>query len=267
MNRVFCLCPLYLYYIKIQEGNIVIALIIIGVIGIVVIVAAGAVIHAVASVKSVVDPIIELTGNADLDDYIVEEGPKSVNAMTSIYLPRIEQDFPEFNYFEFRTKAENMIKSAFLAIEEGNITKLINASDELTRQVGNRIEYNSINHIREYFKDIEIHRTEIKNYKKKDGTCVITLQSSVGYTYYALDSNNETVKGDRDHTSQTRYDTDIIYIQDITKVEHGETLISNNCPNCGAPITGLGNKTCPYCGSGIKEINVKTWAINRLTEC
>ena len=29
-----------------------------------------------------------------------------------------------------------------------------------------------------------------------------------------------------------------------------------NCPNCGAPITGV---ECPYCGSVVTEFNIKVW--------
>ena len=66
---------------------------------------------------------------------------------------------------------------------------------------------------------------------------------------------------------QTRYDIDLMYVQDAEKIAEGDTLLSNNCPNCGAPIKTLGVKTCPYCGSTVAEINVRTWSINRLTEC
>lgn len=243
------------------------ALITLGIIGIIIIVAAGAVLYVVNRIKNVLNPIIEITGNPEIEQFIEEVGPKSVNAMTSIYLPRIEKDFPEFNYFEFKIKAENMIKSALSAIENSDIERLQNASKDLTEQVNARILNNKLNHQRESFRNIEIHRTEIKNYRNNAGTCIITLQSSVGYTYFATNEYGEVIKGDSEHTTQTRYDTELLYIQDIMQINQDETLLSNNCPNCGAPIIGLGNKVCPYCGSGIKEINIKVWSINKLTEC
>jgi len=240
----------------------------IGVVGIIVIAAACVVLYAVNRVKSFVDPILDLAGEQSIDTELeLQTTPKSVNAMTSVYLPRIEKDFPDFNYFEFKTKAENMIRSAFMAIENDDITQLYAASKDLTEQVSNRISYNNDNRLIESFKDIEIHRTEIKNYKKEAGTCIITLQSSVGYVYSMRDYNGNVLKGDEDKTKQTRYDTELLYIQDISKTENGETLISNNCPNCGAPIKGLGYKSCPYCGSNVVDINVRTWSINKLTEC
>ena len=41
---------------------------------------------------------------------------------------------------------------------------------------------------------------------------------------------------------------------------------SRTCPNCGAPVTRLGSKFCEYCGSGLREISVRVWSINKITE-
>lgn len=237
--------------------------------GIIIIAAAIAVITVIAKVKRAIAPIATLANNYDFDkqELEIQTTPKSVNAMTSVYLPRIEKDFPEFSYSEFKVKAENMMKSAFNAISTEDITRLINASGDLTAQINNRIESNRLNHLDENYSDIQIHRTEIKNYSKASGNCVITLQSSVGYIHSVTDYHGNVIKGDRDNMFQTRYDIDLMYIQDVEKLEQGDTLLSNNCPNCGAPIKTLGVKTCPYCGSGVAEINVRTWSINRLTEC
>lgn len=235
--------------------------------GIVIIAAAIAVLIVINKVKSIVSPIIQLAGNMDDIDRELQTTPKSVSAMTSVYLPRIEKDFPEFSYGEFKVRAENMMKSAFNAISTGDISKLVNASSDLKTQINNRIGSNQVNRLDEKFSEIDIHRTEIKNYVKNAGNCVITLQSSVGYIHHVTDSKGQVIKGSKTDKFQTRYDIDLMYIQDILKTENGEHFTSNNCPNCGAPIKGLGTKACPYCGSGVEEINIRTWHITRLTEC
>ena len=237
--------------------------------GVIIIAAAIVILVVIAKVKRALDPIATLVNTCDFEqqELEIQTTPKSVNAMTSVYLPRIERDFPEFSYSEFKVKAENMMKSAFNAISTEDITRLINASGDLTAQINNRIESNRLNHLDENYSDIKIHRTEIKNYSKTSGNCVITLQSSVGYIHSVTDSHGNIVKGDKDNMFQTRYDIDLMYVQDAEKIADGDTLLSNNCPNCGAPIKTLGVKTCPYCGSAVAEINVRTWSINRLTEC
>lgn len=234
--------------------------------GIIVIVAAGAILTVVARIRSTLAPIVKLADNFEEQEREMEVTPKSVNAMTSVYLPRIEKDFPEFNYFEFKAKAENMMKSAFNAISTEDISCLKNASPDLTAQVNNDIQSNRNNQLRESFRDIDIHRTEIKNYKKDSGSCVITLQTSVGYIHYITKTNGELVEGSKDRMFQTRYDIDLMYIQDVSKAEAGGKFVSNNCPNCGAPITTLGEKHCPYCGSAVMGINIRTWMINKITE-
>ena len=237
--------------------------------GIVIIVAAVFVVNAVKKVKTVVDPILQVAKHVDFEkqELEMEMTPKSVSAMTSVYLPRIGKDFPEFSYSEFKAKAENMMKSAFVAISTEDISKLVNASSDLTAQVNNIISSNRANHFKETYKDIEIHQTEIRNYVKNAGNCVITLQSSVGYIHAVTTTDGKVVKGNPDRRFQTRYDIDLMYIQDVSKVAEGERFTSNNCPNCGAPIKTLGVKMCPYCGTGVENINIRSWSINRLTEC
>lgn len=239
------------------------------IVGVVVIGVVGTALYVFFKVKSELVPIIKHAKNIDFDEQEKEYQvtPKSVNAMTSVYLPRIQQDFPDFNYYEFKAKAENMIKSAFSAVSNDDINKLINASSDLKAQIGNVIDYNRSEGLNESYKDVNIHRTEIKNYVKRSGTCVITLQSSVEYIHAVKNLSGNIVKGDDEHLFQTRYDTDLMYIQDVTKVEDGESSVANNCPNCGAPLQMLGVKHCPYCGSGVEVLNIKTWSINKLTEC
>lgn len=247
-------------------------LIVVIIAGLVIIVAAAAVINVIAKVRNAIAPIAklaELAGGLDREqlEYEIDTTPKSVNGMTSIYLPKIQNDFPEFNYYEFRTRVENMMKSAFNAITTADVTRLLNASDDLTKQVNNIISTNRANNLSETYSDIEIHRTEIKNYRKTEGSCIITLQSSVGYIHFVTDKTGKVTKGDRDRTKQTRYDVDLVYIQDPDKLSEGGTLLSNNCPNCGAPVKTVGIKTCPYCGSHVEGINVRSWAISSLKEC
>ena len=39
-----------------------------------------------------------------------------------------------------------------------------------------------------------------------------------------------------------------------------------NCPNCGAPLRGVGQRVCVYCGSGTEDIVKRTWVINNIAE-
>lgn len=189
--------------------------------------------------------------------------PKSVASMTKIYLPHIQRDFPEFSYQQFKAKVENMLKSAFIAITNENPDRLVNASDELKKSVKLIIDSNKEQGKKEVYEDITIYQTEITKYTKIAGTCVITLQSAVGHLHYVT-KNGKVVSGSKEFREQCRYNTDIIYIQDVNKLTSEKlTSLGANCPNCGAPITNLGSKFCEYCGTGVRVININVWTINK----
>ncbi|NLG05856.1 MAG: zinc-ribbon domain-containing transport protein [Clostridia bacterium] len=196
----------------------------------------------------------------------LEHTPKSVNGMTSLCLPRIIADFPAFNWNEFKQKAENMLKSAFLALTQDDITKLTNASADLRNQISLSIAANKEQCQKEVFRDVKIHQTEIATYRKMGGTCVITLQTSVGYYHY-IEKSGSIICGSKDVKQQVRYSVELQYIQDVEKIAEGETALGVTCPNCGAPITGVGQKTCAYCGLAVTEININAWALNRYKLC
>lgn len=74
--------------------------------------------------------------------------PKSVSGMTSLYLPRLQADFPELNWMEFKSNAE---KHLLEHIRQQSVTSP------------------------------QIHETQLRDYKKSSGTCFAVLQSSVQY--------------------------------------------------------------------------------------
>ncbi len=195
----------------------------------------------------------------------IEHTPKSLNGMTSLCLPRITKDFSAFNWYEFRQKSENMLASAFLAITRNNLSDLLDASADLRNQISLILTSNLEQGFVEVFEDVKIHQTEIAAYHKQNGTCVITLQTAVGYRHY-VEKSGELVEGSKDNTEQTRYSVELQYIQDVEQMADGETAIGVTCPNCGAPITTVGQKKCPYCGLAVTEISVNTWALNRYKE-
>ncbi len=190
--------------------------------------------------------------------------PKSVSSMTRIFQPQIQKDFPEFSLNQFRTMVNNHLPRALEAITNESTENLGECSREWKNQIENRISENRRQGIKEVYRDIEIHQTEISNYVKKSGTCVITFQSAVGHYHYGKQSG-KIIFGDEKLKEQTKYNVEVVYIQDETLTEQGG-MTGNTCPNCGAPITNLGAKTCEYCGLGVQEINLRVWKIQRFEE-
>lgn len=195
--------------------------------------------------------------------------PKSVSAMTSLLLPKIVADFPDFQYDEMKERAENILTSYLRAITERNSSLLQDGNTELKNQLENHIQMLSAKDLREYFQQVKIHRTEICQYRKTEGRCIITFQSSLECYHYITDINNSSSiqEGSKDCKHQTRYNTDLIYIQDRNLVEdERDHALGVNCPNCGAPISSLGAKVCEYCGTPVIEINIHAWSFSNVEE-
>ncbi len=167
-----------------------------------------------------------LFGTDDLGQLIqaredeVANTPKSVAGMTAVYAPSIQKDFPELNLAELKGIAEQHLK------------------EHLSKKKS--------------YAGIRIHRTEIKEYIKRSGTCVIIFQSGVQYL-----TGTKKV--------QARYNTHMMYVQDADAYGHADGF-STSCPHCGAAISDLGRKFCDYCGSEVIPINIHVWELHDIEE-
>lgn len=193
--------------------------------------------------------------------------PKSVSAMTSLYLPKITRDFPEFKYDEMKKRAENVLIHYLMGIDRGNAALLTDGNRQLKDKLQAEIKMREAAGEREHFRSIDIHRTEIAAYQKKQGRCIITFQSSVQY-YHGITKSNEAKSEKIDKLpTQSKYDIDLIYVQDENLVEDERDYgLGLNCPNCGAPISSLGAKSCEYCGTPVVELNLHVWSFSDVRE-
>lgn len=208
--------------------------------------------------------IIEGFKNIEMEE---SQNPKSLNAMTSLYLPKIKKDFPEFQYDEMKVRALNVLTSYLLAIDSMNAALLSEGSPELKEKLSNLITMHKGEGVRTHYKSVKVHRTEISDYRKASGRCILTFQMSCQYYTYQVDENGQIIGGNKDVLKQSRYNVDVIYIQDRDKVtnEH-DFAIGTNCPNCGAPLKGVGAKICEYCGTPLREVNIYAWNFSDVTE-
>lgn len=195
---------------------------------------------------------------------VLASTPKSVSGMTRVFKPQIERDFPEFNLLEFKSKAENMLVSALQAIDANNSSLLKEATPELVKQVENQIERNRSEDVTETYERIHIHQTEITNYIKRNGTCMIVFQSAVEHMHYKK-RGTEVIEGDAKRLTQTKYNVEVVYIQDELQFKT-DNAVGTTCPNCGAPITKLGAKYCEYCGLAVIPLNIKVWSLQKFYE-
>ena len=112
-----------------------------------------------------------------------DDTPKSVSGMTRVELPRIEKDFPEFHWPEWKQRCENQLKGYLEALEHRDLSYLGKVSVSLRDQVRLKIEEMEEKEIREEFDAIHVHQTEISRYDKDPGKCRIRIQSAVEYLH------------------------------------------------------------------------------------
>lgn len=180
-----------------------------------------------------------------------------------------QRDFPDFHIEQFKDKVENALMLALQAIsaaDAGIFERQIKdgVSEEFLAQIKNRIRENETEAVTEHYEQIQIHQTEIANYEKKQGTCVITFQSAVGYLHYC-EKAGKILSGSKELTEQTRYNVQLMYIQN-EKLAGMDNAVGTTCPNCGAPITNLGAAYCEYCGSAVTLLNLKVWTLHSFDE-
>ena len=158
--------------------------------------------------------------------------PKSICGMTRILEPQIAKDFPEFSWKEFCPDAQRMI------------------TEQITKTGATHVLF---------------HRTEISDYRKENGACIVTLQSALQYIPGAEEDSKRGRKL-RGQPYQTRYNSELLYVQDASAYGQDSRASGTICPQCGAPVTSLGQKKCEYCGSALTVINRRVWTLNRIYE-
>ena len=199
--------------------------------------------------KSKTKELINLAKNAKMIQNEEYTRVKNVNGMTKLLEPEIIRDFPDFN------------RELLFSKVESNLIKIFNA-----------IQYKTISNIKDddelkllYFKvedNIKFHEHAIKEYIKSQGMATITTSSTVEYYYKNTAENNEM----SNLKKQTRYTCKFVYIYDENKIGNNRNSFSISCPNCGAPLIGIGNYVCEYCSSQITPINLKTWKMSSYKE-
>ena len=169
--------------------------------------------------------------------------------MTSIYLPQILRDFPEWNWEEMQTEVEQAVKEF---LEKENL-----------QTAG----------------AVRIHKTVINRYQRYGGSASIFCETAAEYWREAETAGKNGMKAQKlsrsrtkenhqtdrpaPHKKQTVCETELVYIYDSGKAGAAASVV---CPNCGAPVEQLGVKQCRYCGSALEISGMRAWKVHQVTE-
>lgn len=186
----------------------------------------------------------------DKSELIEENTPKSISSMEPVLKSKIESDFPDLNLNEIKRLSESVILDIFDILNKKEKTEKYN--EKVNIWINTKLgKFTKDVH----FDSIKIHKTTVRNYEKRSGVATLKIASSL--EYYCSENGNR-------HKKQDRFILEYIYIIDSDKYKG--KVVGLNCPNCGANIKSLGNKTCVYCGTGVKDIVKRTWSINNIDE-
>ncbi len=196
----------------------------------------------------------------------MSETPRSLHGMTSIYLPQITRDFPQFDYELYKSKAKSVLRSYLGALQSKDETMLsYDCSKTLRDNLKSIISDLNSREVNVFFKEIVIHDVQISRYIKTGATVTVLFELSVGYFAYTENKDGKVVFGSKDTKTQTVYEVGLVYVQNSEMPGAGDA-VGVNCPNCGAPVTNLGQKYCEYCSSSIVEINERVWSFETVQE-
>ena len=204
----------------------------------------------------------------DQDSIIKQElsRPKSISGMTNLILPRIKEDFSDFDFQILCNKIESDLSNIFDCFEK----KIHTNSQELSmikEVVDAKIDDLKDQMATVTYDDIVFHGHAIKTYERENGLATITTSTSLEYYY----TDTRSSKKDRKYENikrQTRYTCKYVYIYDYSKIKNmnKQRLFILNCPNCGAPLYDFLDGNCRYCMSQIGQEKLKVWRISSFKE-
>lgn len=193
------------------------------------------------------------------------ERPRSLNGMDRIYLPMLQEDFPDMNVEELRTRASRELQRALQMISAQRLP-VMEHSDSIPfdAQIRQRIEALQRQASEECFEDIHVHQSVLSSYTKEPGQRRLVFQIGIEYRHF-IEQNGKLRSGNKTAKEQSRYEVTYLHVDDPDLIarlssESNEAAYMNHCPNCGAPLV-LKDGRCSYCHAALHEISVRTWTL------
>ena len=234
--------------------------------------AAGLVVFVLAAFRSVRlfrTWLASLLGRGNLNDALgmlkhVQSGvddrvnrPRSLNGMERIYLPHIARAFPRLQIDAMGSQAESLLIRSYEALA-GGIDPELKADfgpyyyDALTRLI---TQNEAQGEDRARFEQVKVHQRVLSHYGWREGKRIIEFQFAVE-AFMSSPARPEPAKQQLRNTLRFQYLEDS---EAFVGADGETTVLTQNCPNCGAPLRGAAAELCPYCRSEIKKIQLETW--------
>ena len=187
---------------------------------------------------------------------------KNVVGMTKLVLPRVIEDFKDFDFQILSNRIESDLTNILKSIQN---KQYVDSQDLslVKEQVNNKIKQLIQSNKTVKYNDIVFHEHALKSYTKQDGLATITTSTTLEYLYSDGKKNKySNIK------RQTRYTCNYVYIYDYSKIRNitKQKLFTLSCPNCGAPLYDFLDGNCKYCMSHVGSEKLKVWRISSYKE-
>lgn len=171
-----------------------------------------------------------------------QETPKSLNAMDSLLFPQVMRDFPEYS----REIIENRVRRDAKLYYESGLKGRCLLNDGVAFSLRDEMKLPE-----DVAGGVIVHRIALTAYDRRGRDKVITYQAAVQY----------------DGTDGVHHQKRLVlkYMAAYT-ADPTDNIEVIKCPNCGAPVPTMGEKTCSYCGASLVAHAGAGWTLIKLSE-
>ena len=167
--------------------------------------------------------------------------PRSTGGMTSLLLPKIQKDFPDFHPEDADTDIETFLLE-YLHIRYAGQSGFRKA------RISKRVALNLEKEPKGSLKNIQFHNTAVYHYQKTRNSATIRYRCSAGFD---LNGERQEKLYEIEYTLQLRDEcAEAAYLK---------------CSNCGAPLTEE-DEICPYCGIRFVRDTIVHWVVTGVKE-
>lgn len=172
--------------------------------------------------------------------------PLSVSGGNSLYLPRIQGDFPDYHRETMEEKIKQFMIIYFNCLEKKSLSYLnnIEVTESIREEINSQISDLKDNNEQLKYNNIKVHAISVVSYTKTKELSTVRYQISLEYL-----GNNGKV--------QVKYEVDLTYLfEDLDK-----DSFSLRCNHCGGSLNEE-STVCEYCGTLVVRNIIKVWVVS-----
>jgi len=161
----------------------------------------------------------------------------------------LEDTYPDINIEEAKEFAEKTLLSIFSTIEDYNFGNMAYYSQLIYLKIKNIISKQKELQQIEFFQDVQIESTLLKNVEQIKGYTSLVFDINVLMKHH-IQNSTEILLGNPNEVISDKYSISIVYITDVSSMDYETkrtTIHGVNCPKCGESIRELKDLKCMVC--------------------